>query len=123
MSDGGDVRDQRVKLLDHRGHTVLEFLRRAYYEDSQWRWDEWSVAVAPRSRAVLAHPNRPRPSDVDTPERFLVTLPEGRRVLQLPGLTLRWERVTPALDVFVAAVGDTSTLTVDQLRVAVGFKP
>jgi hypothetical protein len=97
-----------IKLVDSRGRTVLSFVKR---DD-----DDWAVAVKPRSRKMLMH-NRPQPTQ--TPGRYLTQLPDGRRELQLPGLTLRWEKVTPILDK-LAEHDVTTPLTIDQLRGIIG---
>ena len=61
------------------------------------------------------HPHRPGAADTGTPDRYLERLPNGgRRVLLLPGLTLRWERVILVLDKLAEA--GIPTLTVDGLR-------
>jgi hypothetical protein len=94
-----------IKLVDSRGRTVLTFVKRAD--------DDWGVAVKPRSRKMLMH-NRPQPTQ--TQDRYLKQLPDGRHVLELPDLTLRWEKVTPVLDKL--AEHDVPKLTVDDLRFA-----
>jgi hypothetical protein len=109
-----EVRDLKIKLVDHREQTVLTFVRRGYLVDGQWNWDDWEVEVKPRSHKMLTH-NRSQPTQ--TPARYLKQLPDGRLVLEVPGLTLRWENVTPILDRL--AENDIPTLTVDQLRACV----
>jgi hypothetical protein len=61
---------------------------------------------------MLAHE---RPQSAQTPDRYLRYLPnDDRQALTLPGLTLRWEKVTPALDKL--AEHGVPTITIDQLR-------
>jgi hypothetical protein len=84
-----EVRDLQVKLVDHNDHTVLAFVRRGYLEDGQWNWDDWGIAVKPASNKVRMHPDRPRAADTGTPDRYLKQPDGDRRVMELPGLTLR----------------------------------
>ena len=106
------MRDNEIKLVDAVGRTVLSFAQRAYCDDGVWTSDEWGIAVKPRSRKALAHERR---QQTQTPDDYLKYLPdEGRYVLTLPGLTLRWERVTPVLDKLIEH--GVPTLTIDQLR-------
>jgi hypothetical protein len=106
------VRDTEIKLVDHRGRTVLSFVKRAYCDGGVWTSDDWDVTVKPRSRKMLMH-SRTQPTQ--TGDRYLKKLPDGRLELELPGLTLRWEKVTPVLDKLVEH-GVTTPLTIDQLR-------
>jgi hypothetical protein len=107
------VRDTEIKLVDHRGRTVLSFVKRAYCgDDGVWTSDDWGVAVKPRSQKMLRH-NRTQPTQAG--DRYLRALADGRLELELPGLTLRWENVTPALDKLVKD-NVTTPLTIDQLR-------
>jgi hypothetical protein len=106
------VQEIAIKLENHKGRTELSFVKRAYCDDDGvWTSDEWSVAVKPRSQKVLMH-NRLQPTE--TPARYLKQLPDGRFVLELPGLTLRWEKVTRVLDKL--AEHKVPTITIDQLR-------
>jgi hypothetical protein len=110
------TRDIAIKLLDYqgpdyRGRTLLSFVKRAHCDGGVWTFDEWGIVVKPRSQKVLMH-NRRQPTD--TPDRYLKQLPDGRRNLELPGLTLRWEKVTAALDKL--AEHNVLTLTIDGLR-------
>jgi hypothetical protein len=109
MNNG--ARDTEIRLTNDRGRTVLAFIKRAYGDGTS---DSWDVAVKPASTKVLAHPDKPRPVDKDTPARYLKQLPDGRRELELRGLTLRWEKVTPILDRL--AENDIRAITIDQLR-------
>jgi hypothetical protein len=104
------VRDTQIKLLDSGGRTVLSFMKRAYCEEGVWTADEWGIAVKPRSQKMLMHN---RPQSTETPDRYLKQR-DGRLVLELPGLTLRWEKVTPVLDKL--AEHGVATITIDQLR-------
>lgn len=104
------VRDTEIKLVDHRGRTVFSFVKRAYGDDGGC--DDWGVVVKPRSRKVLAHSRR---QPTQTPDRYLKYLPdEDRYVLEVPGLTARWEKVTAVLDKL--AEHDVPTISIDQLR-------
>jgi hypothetical protein len=106
------VRDDEIKLINAAGRTELSFVRRSYCDDGAWISDDWSVAVKPRSRKMLAH-ERSQPTQ--TPDRYLKYLPdEDRYVLELPGLTRRWEKVTPVLDKL--AEHDVSEISIDGLR-------
>jgi hypothetical protein len=105
------VRDNEIRLVDAVGRTVLSFVQRAYCDDGVWTSDEWGVAVKPRSQKALAHERR---QPTDTPAHYLKQLSDGRAVLELPGLTLRWERVTPVLDKLIEH--GVPTLTIDGLR-------
>ena len=121
------VRDIEIKLVNRDGRTVLSFVKRAYCDDDGvCTSDDWDVAVKPRSEKMLMHE---RPQKTQTPDRYLKQLPDGRRVLQLAGLTLRWGKVTPVLDRLAKKLtwvprGEhaygTRTLTVDELREHVG---
>jgi hypothetical protein len=124
------VRDIEIKLVDRGGRTVLSFVKRAFCDDGVWTSDDWGVAVKPRSKKMLMHD---RPQQTQTPERYLTYLhDEDRYVLKLPGLTLRWENVTPVLDDLAENLAwvprgihsehayGTRTLTVDQLREHIG---
>jgi hypothetical protein len=106
-----DVRDTEIKLVNASGRTVLSFVKRAYCDDGVWTCDEWGVALKPRSQKMLAHIRR---QPTDTPARYLKQLPDGRRVLELPRLTLRWEKVTPVLDKL--AEHNVATIGIDRLR-------
>jgi hypothetical protein len=108
------TRDIVIKLVNHQGRTLLSFLKRTYCDDGVWTCDDWGIAVKPRSQKASMHDRR---QPTDTPARYLKQLPDGRKVLELPGLTLRWEKVTPVLDKL--AEHDVLTLTVDQLRACV----
>jgi hypothetical protein len=113
-----DVRDTEIKLVNHRGRTVFSFVKRAYCDDGVWTSDEWSVAVKPRSQKTLAH-NRRQPTQ--TPDRYLKYLPdEDRKVLELPELTLRWEKVTPVLDKL--AEHNVATISIDRLRDCINYQ-
>jgi hypothetical protein len=106
------VRDIEIKLVDSQGRTVLSFVQRSYCDEGVWTSDDWSVSVKPRSPKMLAH-ERPQPTQ--TPDCYLKYLPdEDRYVLTLPGLTIRWDKVTPALDKL--AEHGVPKLTIDQLR-------
>lgn len=120
------VRDIEIKLVDSGGHTVCAFVKRTYCDHGVWTSDDWGVAVKPRSQKMLMH-NRRQPTQ--TPDRYLKYLPdEDRYVLELPGLTLRWEKVTPVLDQLAEQltwqpggrhgehIRGTRTLTGDELR-------
>jgi hypothetical protein len=109
------VQNIEIKLFDSLGRTVLSFVKRAYCDGDVWTSDDWGVAVKPRSKKMLMH-NRSQPTQ--TTARYLKQLPDGRQVLELRGLTLRWEKVTPVLDKL--AEHNVPTLTVDQLRDCVG---
>ena len=111
------VRDVEIKLVDDAHRTVLSFVKRGYCDGGVWTWDDWGVAVKPRSQKMLMH-NRRQPTL--TPARYLKQLPDGRRVLQLSGLTLRWEKVTPELDRLVEH--NVPTLTIDQLRDCIRYR-
>lgn len=127
-----------ITIVDHRGRTVCQFNKRVLAAtDEIWidgkRYPAepagtdpcWFVdSSKPPSRAsdkrgqaalardgadVMHHGGKSRLRSVED---------SGRRVLELPGLTLRWEKVTPVLDRLTAqsAEHDTLTLTIDQLR-------
>ncbi|MCV7005666.1 hypothetical protein [Mycobacterium gordonae] len=122
----------RIKLVDDIGKTVCAFVK--FVVDEQWG-DEWLSEPFPgridnsmaawriegkplsrrarqRSDAILASGGTdiysPRP-----PVRAIPTDDGYRWVLELPGLTLRWERVMPVLE---SLAERTDTLTVTQLR-------
>jgi hypothetical protein len=110
------VRDIEIKLVDHRGRTVLTFVKRVFRDGEVCSSDDdWGVAVKPRSQKMLMHSRR---QPTQTPARYLKRRPDGRQVLELPALTLRWEKVTPVLDKL--AEHNWVRLTVDQLREHVG---
>jgi hypothetical protein len=106
------VQDIEIKLVNDDSRTLLSFVKRAYRDGGVWTSDDWGVAVKPRSKKMLKH-DRPQPTQ--TPQQYLTYLPdEDRYVLKLPGLTLRWEKVTPVLDEL--AEHNVTTVTVEQLR-------
>jgi hypothetical protein len=77
------VRDIQITLVDDTGY-VVSFVKRSYRENGVWTSDEWGLAARPRSVKVLVHPDTPRLSDTDTPEKYLKQLADGRRVLEVP---------------------------------------
>src|SRR5215471_9772183 len=105
------VRDTKIKLTD-AGYTVLVFVKRAYYEDGVWTSDDWGIEVKPPTSKMMAHVRR---QTTHTPDRYLKYLPdEGRRSLEVRGLSLRWEKVIPVLDRL--AEHSVPEVTIDQLR-------
>jgi hypothetical protein len=113
MSDR-DVKDLTIKLVDGAGRTVCAFVKRLYLENGEWNGDDWGVALKPASEKVRMHPDRPRPADQDSSERYLKQQADGRRVFEIPGLWLRWEKVAPVLDRL--AESGIQQLTVAQFR-------
>jgi hypothetical protein len=82
------IQARMIKLVDHRGRTLCKFIKEP---GSPWFVQDWP------------------------PYRMgLVRLADGRLILQVPGLTLRWENVTPRLDQL--AETSTTRITVRELR-------
>jgi len=83
--------------------------------------EAWTLESRPQSRKGQRHGAESMAQhNFDVPRhapRPFKILDDGRWVLELRGLTLRWERVTAVLDKLAAA--DIDTLTVDALRQAV----
>jgi len=119
----------RVTVVDESGHTVCK-LRKTTYLNKQMqpeRTEAWAAQGKPMSEKFLA-------SEAPAQEaRLAITVRtrtvKGQKYLELPGLTLKWEKVESALDRIAFALGliDTSgavlkddmaaaTLTVEQLR-------
>jgi len=92
-----------ITLTDHRGRTVCKFIKEK--PDTGW-----IVSDFQGSRKAMRH----TPTERDIPPHRLVRLPDGRRVLELPGLTLRWEKVPPILDRLTDHA--ITRITVPQLR-------
>jgi hypothetical protein len=76
-----------IKLVDHRGRTLCKFIKEP---GLPWFVQDWP------------------------PYRCLVRLADGRLILQVPGLTLRFEKVTPRLDQL--AETSRTRITVRELR-------
>jgi hypothetical protein len=86
-----------IKLVDHRGRTLCKFIKPPGLP--------WVQAISPHPAFAQDGP----------PYQWgLVRLADGRLILQAPGLTLHWEKVTPVLD----RLAETSRtrLTVRELR-------
>jgi len=127
----------RIKVVDGQGRTVCRFRKMTYFDASMQpqKTEPWGAESKPISEKWLG-------ADPATPshQARLAAPPvrctaAGRRYLELPGLTLRWERVTPVLERIAAALNlvdssgvvllhdlDAAALTIDQLRHCINFK-
>ncbi len=118
-----------VRLVDEKGRTLARFRKETHF-DKAMRPESttaWSAASKPLSDNFLD-------SDKLASAQRLPGIPvrtvNGRRYLRLPGLTLRWEKVTAALDRLAVtrglldpktgqvavALDESTTLTTQQLR-------
>jgi hypothetical protein len=114
-----------IRIVDHKRKTVCECVRLRLY-DAQGNWngeEKWGVEHKPERRKAKQRlfeylPKRDHVrvehSVHDRPNPLKYLPAEDRHVLELPGLTLRWEKVTPVLDKL--ADHNVTTLTVDELR-------
>jgi hypothetical protein len=91
-----------ITLTDDRGRTVCTFSREK--PDSNWCVDDF---IPLHNKALKARQR-------DFAPRRLVRSPDGRPVLEVPGLTLRWENVAPILDQLAAHA--VTKISVSQLR-------
>lgn len=131
------VRLVEVKLVDDRGRTLCVLAWDAGGEitdnvvipgkepsppafiEPQWRvrWKPQSAKSRRHSEGQLAEDNISMiPGHAIT--KLPTVLHEGRRYLAVPGLYVRWEKVTAALDALAANTSgqESLTLTVDQFR-------
>lgn len=123
--------DPMVKIVDHRGRTVATFVKVVRPATNEmWVGDthipaqpagtepEWHVAGRPwseKSKRQAEIRRQKNGIDVNPPSpKRLRTVDGHRQVLELPGLTMRWERVTPILDRLWE--NGIAKLTVDQFR-------
>jgi hypothetical protein len=121
----------RFKLVDQRGRTLSRFSKRSYF-DAQMQPKEtepWVTEAKPQKRppnATPAHEGRLPPLPIRHADG-------GQRYLEVPGLTLKWDKVTPVLERIALAMGlvdasgvvlvddlDAATLTTEQLRTCIG---
>jgi hypothetical protein len=120
------VKTIRFKVVDHKGRTVSRLRKESHFTphgDIEWT-QPWGVEAKPvgdKAPLIPAHQGRLSYS--------ALSRRGGQGYLKLPGLTLKWEKVTPILDriAFVLGLVDASgvvlnddtaaaTLTIDQLR-------
>jgi hypothetical protein len=101
-----------ITLTDARNRTICKFVKER--PDSEWFVSDRLYGVQPYS--LPAH-LAPSTRTGDLPSAHLLRLPEGRDVLEVPGLTLRWEKLPAILDRL--AEHDIRRLTVAQLRACV----
>ena len=120
-----------VKLIDHRGRTLCKF-RWTELLDGDARWlaqQQLSSEVMGKARerhgqGVTSDANwqaaLARESEGRVAPSPITGIEEDGRVrsrLDVPGLSVRWEKVTAALDVLAEHfAGPTMELTVDELR-------
>lgn len=121
----------RFKLADDRGRTICRFSKRSYFDaDMQHRETEpWAAEAKPEKRRTRSAPT----TEGRLPPLRVRRTEDGRRYLELPGLTLKWEKVEAVLErmavtlELVDASGvvltddlDAATLTTKQLRMSIG---
>lgn len=95
-----------ITLTDAAGRTLATFIKEK--ADS-----EWAVASKPHSQKSLEHKAHQRDLMPDT----VISLPDGRQRLNVPGPLLPWDADTMAvLDRLHSELGDDIRLTVAQLR-------
>jgi hypothetical protein len=125
------VTDPTITVVDGRGRTVETFVKIVRAATNEmWVGDthfpaqpagtepEWHVAGRPWSEKSKRQSEiRWKKNGIDvnprSPKR-LHTVDGHRQVLELPGLTMRWEKVTPILDRLWEH--GITRLTIDQLR-------
>ncbi|GBE64200.1 hypothetical protein MFM001_06620 [Mycobacterium sp. MFM001] len=120
----------RVKVVDEKGRTVCMFCKQTHV-DNQMRpeyTEAWAATAKPMSEKWLAAED-----SAPTVNGRLAGLPtqtvDGQKYLQLPGLTLKWQKVESVLErvAFASGLVDASgavlkdeltpaTLSVAQLR-------
>lgn len=133
LSPYGPLRDDRprIKIVDHSGKTVCIFGRVTSID----AWgnlkgtEEWGVEQKPMRQKAERQTQkylddhggfRVGPSGHERPSPLEYLATEDRYVLQLPGLALRWEKVTPVLDKL--AQHGIATRTVEQLRACINYE-
>lgn len=126
------LREIRIKVVDGDGDTVQKFSKRSYFDKRMQheRTEPWAAEAKPVSIKWL-HSDR-NPGGFSHPSRLAqpkVSHHAGQKYLDLPGLTLKWQKVEPVLDKIAFALGlvddsgvvlkddmAAATVTVEQLR-------
>ncbi len=118
----------RVKVVNNEGDTVCSFRKTTYF-DKQMRpefTEAWAAESKPMSEKGLS-------TRAPTQKARLAQSPtrtvEGQKYLELPGLTLKWQKVESVLDQVASVLGlvdasgavlkddmTAATLTVEQLH-------
>ncbi len=108
------VKAIRIKVVDDQGRTVCRFRKTSYFDASMQPQETqpWDAESKPMSgKWLMADPAASAPSHKGRLAKIPVRRnDDGRRYLELPGLTLKWEKVTPVLDRIAVALNlvDTS---------------
>lgn len=120
----------RFKVFDENGRTVCKISKTTYFDERMEpeRTEAWAAQARPISEKELAREEFV-PAQKGRLAQPRARTVKGQRYLELPGLTLKWEKVESALNQVAYALGliDASgavlkddmaaaTLTVEQLR-------
>lgn len=129
------VKKIRFKLVDELGRTVCRFGKSTHFDAGMQpeKTELWGAESKPLSEKWLEGDNAGPSRDARLAGTPVRCTDDGRVYLELPGLTLRWGKVTSVLDRIAVALQlvdaagvvlvddmDAATLTTDQLRKYVG---
>jgi hypothetical protein len=120
----------RLKVVDENGRTVCKISKRTYFDKQMQpeRTEAWAAEAKPMSEKELTREDSIPAQQARLAQHRARTV-KSQKYLELPGLTLKWEKVESVLDqvAFALRLMDASgavlkddlaaaTLTVEQLR-------
>jgi len=120
----------RFKVVDDTGKVVCKISKETHF-DKQMKPEltlRWTAQSKPMSKKDLEREN-PIPAQEGRLAKIRSRTIEGQKYLELPGLTLKWEKIEQFLEQLALGLGladasgvvlkddlEAATLTVDQLR-------
>lgn len=101
------VMANRVTVVDERGRTVCKFSKRTYLDDQmrRERTESWAAQAKQTSEKAFRREGPLSPRSPGRLEQLPTNTFDGQKYLELPGLTLKWEKIVPFLDRIALSLG------------------